>query len=91
MHAAWGGQRAVHMLKQEPVARHITASEALQGMRPGRPSQQAPCQAYLSLLLLLYSGSCCADVQGKRIDNTSVRDEPYEFVLGGEQVRTQGM
>jgi len=24
---------------------------------------------------------------GKRIDNTSVRDEPYEFVLGGEQVR----
>eukprot|EP00775_Hariotina_reticulata_P007432 gene7432-7641_t len=23
--------------------------------------------------------------QGKRIDNTSVRDEPYEFVLGGDQ------
>jgi hypothetical protein len=25
-------------------------------------------------------------VQGKRIDNTSVRDEPYEFVLGKGQV-----
>lgn len=25
---------------------------------------------------------------GKRIDNTSVRDEPYKFVLGGEQVRS---
>jgi hypothetical protein len=24
--------------------------------------------------------------QGKRIDNTSVRDEPYEFVLGGDGV-----
>jgi hypothetical protein len=24
--------------------------------------------------------------QGKRIDNTSVRDEPYEFVLGSRQV-----
>jgi FKBP-type peptidyl-prolyl cis-trans isomerase len=24
--------------------------------------------------------------QGKRIDNTSVRDEPYEFVLGQGQV-----
>lgn len=23
--------------------------------------------------------------QGKRIDNTSLRDEPYEFVLGGGQ------
>jgi hypothetical protein len=25
--------------------------------------------------------------QGKRIDNTSVRDEPYSFVLGGDGVR----
>lgn len=34
--------------------------------------------------------SCCvgaAVLQGKRIDNTSVRDEPYLFVLGGQQVR----
>ena len=25
--------------------------------------------------------------QGKRIDNTSVRDEPYEFVIGSGEVR----
>lgn len=25
--------------------------------------------------------------QGKRIDNTSVRDEPYEFILGAGEVR----
>jgi hypothetical protein len=24
--------------------------------------------------------------QGKRIDNTSVRDEPFEFVVGGDGV-----
>jgi hypothetical protein len=29
---------------------------------------------------------CAAVLQGKRIDNTSVRDEPYEFVLGTGQV-----
>ena len=28
--------------------------------------------------------------QGKRIDNTSVRDEPYEFVLGSGQVSGKG-
>ena len=36
--------------------------------------------------------SCCLasqGYQGKRIDNTSVRDEPYEFVLGGGQVSRQ--
>lgn len=27
-------------------------------------------------------------LQGKRIDNTSVRDDPYAFVLGTGQVRT---
>lgn len=29
-------------------------------------------------------------VQGKRIDNTSVRDEPYSFVLGRGQVKAAG-
>jgi hypothetical protein len=32
---------------------------------------------------------CAAVLQGKRIDNTSVRDEPYEFVLGTGQVLYQ--
>jgi hypothetical protein len=29
---------------------------------------------------------CLQGYQGKRIDNTSVRDEPYVFVLGGDGV-----
>ena len=32
-----------------------------------------------------------AGYQGKRIDNTSVRDEPYKFTLGANQVRLHRM
>lgn len=61
------------------------------------PSREC-CWAELSLLGSLPPASCIMHsrhacltgytkgYQGKRIDNTSARDEPYEFVLGQHQV-----
>jgi hypothetical protein len=50
------------------------------------------CTAFLAhlawtLLLSRHGAGYTKNYQAKRLDNTSARDEPYEFILGGSEVR----
>ena len=49
---------------------------------------QGTASSVLALQVEVHWSGYTAGYQGKRIDNTSVRDEPYRFRVGSGQVST---